>query len=47
MSTPILITNSNCQLIRELFDGWRFDEIAWAYGMNSSKASNEILIRNF
>ena len=44
---PILITYNDCDLVRELFKGWQFQSVSWAYGMNASKKSNEILICNF
>lgn len=44
---PILISYNDCDTVRKLFDGWQFQSITWAYGMNASKKSNEILIRNF
>ena len=43
----ILISYNDCQTVRDLFEGWRFEPIIWAYGMNASKKSNEILISNF
>ena len=46
-NVPILISYNDCPTVRDLFKGWRFEPIAWAYGMNASKKSNEILISNF
>lgn len=46
-NVPILISYNDCQTVRDLFKGWRFEPIAWAYGMNASKKSNEVLISNF
>jgi len=46
-NVPILISYNDCELVRELFKGWRFESITWAYGMNASKQSNEVLISNF
>jgi len=43
----IVISYNDCPTVRRLFAGWTFKEISWAYGMNSSKQSNEILITNF
>jgi len=43
----IVISYNDCPAVRQLFAGWNFKEISWAYGMNSSKQSNEILITNF
>lgn len=39
-----LITYDDCPEIRALYDGYTFVEAAWAYGMNKSKKSNEIII---
>ena len=44
---PILISYNDCDTVRELFKGWQFQSVSWAYGMNASKKSNEILICNF
>ena len=46
-NVPILISYNDCALVRKLFQGWNFRPIAWSYGMNASKKSNEILISNF
>lgn len=46
-NVPILISYNDCDTVRQLFDGWNFRPISWAYGMNSSKQSNEVLISNF
>lgn len=46
-NVPILISYNDCETVRELFKGWKFEQITWAYGMNASKKSNEILISNF
>lgn len=43
----IVISYNDCPTVRQLFAGWTFKEISWAYGMNASKQSNEILITNF
>lgn len=43
----IVISYNDCPTVRELFKGWHFQPIAWAYGMNNSKQSNEVLITNF
>ena len=39
-----LITYDDCPEIRNLYDGYTFIEVAWAYGMNKTKKSNEIVI---
>lgn len=41
---PIVISYNDCPAIRELFADWDFQSISWAYGMNSSKQSNEIIL---
>ena len=46
-NVPILISYNDCDVVRELFKGWRFESITWAYGMNATKQSNEVLISNF
>lgn len=46
-NVPILISYNDCDTVRELFKGWKFQEISWAYGMNATKKSNEVLISNF
>ena len=46
-NVPILISYNDCDTVRKLFDGWQFNQISWAYGMNASKKSNEVLISNF
>lgn len=43
----IVISYNDCPTVRELFKGWKFKGISWAYGMNSTKQSNEVLITNF
>ena len=46
-NVPILISYNDCDIVRKLFKGWKFEQITWAYGMNASKKSNEVLISNF
>lgn len=46
-NVPTLIHYNDCNTVRELFKGWKFQSIEWAYGMNASKESNEVLISNF
>ena len=46
-NVPILISYNDCDTVRKLFKGWQFNQISWAYGMNASKKSNEVLISNF
>ena len=46
-NVPVLISYNDCDTVRKLFKGWQFKQISWAYGMNASKKSNEVLISNF
>jgi len=39
-----VLSYNDCEYIRELYDGYKIVEVDWAYGMNSSKESSEILI---
>jgi DNA adenine methylase len=39
-----VLSYSDCEYIRELYDGCEIVEVDWAYGMNKSKESSEILI---
>jgi DNA adenine methylase len=41
-----ILTYNDCPEVRELYKGCKFDVIEWAYGMNKSKKSNEIIITN-
>ena len=43
----IVISYNDCSTVRALFKDWKFQSIEWAYGMNASKKSNEVLITNF
>jgi hypothetical protein len=45
MST--LISYNDCPQVRSLFSDWRISPTSWAYGMNASKQSSEILISSF
>jgi DNA adenine methylase len=36
---------NDCEAIREMYDGYEIIEAEWAYGMNKSKESSEILIK--
>lgn len=44
---PIVISYNDCPEVRQLFAGWNFRIVQWAYGMNASKQSNEVLITSF
>ncbi len=39
-----LLSYNDCDTVRDLYDGFTFADIEWAYGMNNSKESNEVLI---
>jgi len=39
-----VLSYNNCEYIRELYDGYKIVDAEWAYGMNASKESSEILI---
>ena len=39
-----LLSYNDCEAVRALYEGFNFIPIKWAYGMNKSKASNEVLI---
>jgi hypothetical protein len=43
----VLISYNDCLTIRSLFPNWSIAPVSWAYGMNASKASSEILISSF
>ena len=40
-----LMSYNDCEKIREMYDGYEIIEAEWAYGMNKSKQSSEILIK--
>lgn len=44
--TRIVISYNDCALVRGLFAEWEFIPVEWAYGMNKTKKSNEVLIVN-
>ena len=39
-----LLSYNDCEVIRELYKNFKIVEASWAYGMNKSKKSSEILI---
>lgn len=39
-----IMSYNDCELVRRLYKGFKFVKLAWSYGMNSSKKSNEVLI---
>jgi DNA adenine methylase len=42
--TDWILCYNDCQYIRELYKGYKIEKVSWAYGMNSTKESSEILI---
>jgi site-specific DNA-adenine methylase len=42
--TKWILCYNDTPCIRKLYDGYRIEPVKWKYGMNTSKASNEILI---
>lgn len=39
-----VLTYNNCEYIRDLYKDFKIIDVKWSYGMNSSKASAEIII---
>lgn len=39
-----ILSYNDCEYIRKLYSGYKFEYPSWAYGMSKSKRSNEILI---
>ncbi len=39
-----LLSYNDCETVRELYKGFRFLSPEWAYGMNTSKKSNEVFV---
>ena len=39
-----ILSYNDCPTVRELYKGYEVIEVEWAYGMNNSRTSNEILI---
>ena len=42
--TDWVLCYNDCQYIRDLYKSCRIEKVSWAYGMNSTKESSEILI---
>ena len=40
-----LLSYNDCEAVRKMYSGFKIEPISWAYGMNKSKLSNEVLIR--
>lgn len=46
----IVISYNDCDAVRDLFQGWRFEDVEWKYGMGNkggARQSNEVFIVNF
>ena len=43
----VVISYNDLPSVRSLFPNWSIAPVSWAYGMNASKASSEILISSF
>ena len=41
-----ILTYNDCDAVRNLYSSFEFRVPSWAYGMNSSKKSNEVIISN-
>lgn len=39
-----LLSYNDCEAVRKMYSGFKIEPISWAYGMNKSKQSSEILI---
>lgn len=44
---PFMLTYNDSPVVRDLWRGYGIEEAAWSYGMNKSKKSSEIIIRNY
>lgn len=44
---PFLLTYNNDESVREIWKGFEIREAEWAYGMNKTKKSSEIIITNY
>ena len=42
--TDWVLCYNDCQYIRDLYKGCKIEKVSWAYGMNSTKESSEVLI---
>lgn len=47
VSSPWLITYNDSPVLREMYADYEISSVCWSYGMNTSKKSSEIVIRNF
>ena len=39
-----MLSYNDCELVRDLYSGFKFVPARWAYGMNCNKKSNEVII---
>ena len=39
-----IMSNSDCPLVRELYDGYEIVPVRWSYGMSRDKKSSEVVI---
>lgn len=39
-----LLSYNDCEMVRDMYNGYLFKTPTWTYGMNASKVSNEVLI---
>jgi DNA adenine methylase len=42
--TDWVLTYNNCEYIRDLYKDFKIIDVKWSYGMNSTKASAEVII---
>ena len=42
--TDWILCYNDCQYIRDLYKDCKIEKVCWAYGMNSTKESSEVLI---
>ena len=47
ISSPWIITYNDSTELRSIWANYEITSVAWSYGMNASKKSSEIVIRNF
>lgn len=47
LQKPFLLTYNNSSEIRELWSDYHLVETNWSYGMNKSKKSSELIVRNY
>lgn len=47
ITVPVVMTYNNGEEIRDMYGDWNQTETLWAYGMNKSKQSSELILTNF